>query len=140
MGILTEQEIIKKYLGVPYVLHGRTLEGLDCWGLIKCVYADLGFNLIDIGIDYDEKWAQQGKNYFAENYYTQWRRVYEWQLYDVMLFESGAGILNHAGIYLSNYRVIHTCRAGTVISNLDAIRKRVEAYRFKIHDYSQVCT
>lgn len=29
-----------RYVGIPFVEHGRTLAGLDCWGLYRMAYAD----------------------------------------------------------------------------------------------------
>lgn len=43
-----EKLIVDKYLGIHYKHRGRTLDGLDCWGFLKLVYADLGFRLFDI--------------------------------------------------------------------------------------------
>ena len=34
--------MIEKYLTAPYVEGGRTLEALDCWGLILLVRAEMG--------------------------------------------------------------------------------------------------
>jgi probable lipoprotein NlpC len=35
-----------KYVGVPYVVGGRDIGGLDCWGLLKLVYEqEFGVNL-----------------------------------------------------------------------------------------------
>ena len=34
--------MIEKYLTIPYVDSGRTMAGLDCWGLVLAVRAELG--------------------------------------------------------------------------------------------------
>lgn len=37
---------MNQYLQVPYVDGGRTLDGLDCWGLALAVRADMGLPLL----------------------------------------------------------------------------------------------
>lgn len=38
----------RQYIGLPFVLGGRTKEGLDCWGLVKVVYQEVkGIELPD---------------------------------------------------------------------------------------------
>lgn len=124
---MTEEQVINKYLGVPFQHQGRTMEGMDCYGLIIAVYADLGHKLFDIEEDYTEKWSWKGKNLFIENYYKQWAFVNEAQVFDVVLLGNGKGVANHAGIMLKDNRVLHTCRAGTVVSRLEELRMR---YKF----------
>ena len=42
--------LIDKYLPVPYLKEGRTLAGLDCWGLVLAIRAELGLpGLPEIG-------------------------------------------------------------------------------------------
>lgn len=36
--------MINKYRDVPYVKHGRDLDGLDCWGLVRLVRIDMGYD------------------------------------------------------------------------------------------------
>ena len=64
---MTDKEITEKYLGIPYRHRGRSLKGLDCWGLVVLVYKDFGIDILDLK-SYRENWALQGKNYFIENY------------------------------------------------------------------------
>ncbi len=116
--MITEKELINKYLGIPYKHKGRNLTALDCWGLAKLIYADLGFKLWDIE-DYDEKWSQLGNNYFIENYYREWVKVKSPELFDGILFKNVDGIAFHCGIFLSDNRFIHCRRIGVVIDRLD---------------------
>jgi cell wall-associated NlpC family hydrolase len=120
---MTEEQLILKYLGIPYQHQGRVMTGLDCYGLIIAVYADLGHELLDIDEDYSEKWSWKGKNLFIENYHKQWMFVNEAQVFDVVLLGNSKGIANHAGIMLKDNRVLHTCRAGTVVSRLEDLTR-----------------
>lgn len=131
--MITELEIINKYLGIPFKHQGRTLDGLDCWGLIKLVYADLGFNLWDPVQDYGEHWYSSN-NHFIENYHREWIQVQESSFLDGILFHDGFGRINHAGLYLSGGKFIHCCKAGVVIGKLsDPVWKAKFAgfYRFR---------
>ena len=132
--MITEKEIIKRYLGIPYKHRGRTLDGLDCWGLIKSIYKDFGYDLWDIEEDYDENWAWEGRDHFIENYHKQWDKVEKPELFDVVLFKNSKDIANHGGVVLSNDKFIHCCKAGTVINRLSDShwQKRLQGfYRLK---------
>lgn len=111
------------------------MDGLDCWGFLKCVYADLGISLFDVeDLEYGQAWALRGKDYFKDNCEHDWDQVDEPQVLDAVLFLNSRGVANHAGIVLSQGRFIHCCRAGVVVSMLDSPswRKKVEGfYRLK---------
>lgn len=129
--MIDEKVIVDKYLGVPYRHQGRNLEGLDCWGLIVCIYKDFGVELFDIE-NYPKDWSSKGSNYFLENYYQQWSIVKVPQLWDVVLFNGSKGMPNHAGVVLSGERFIHSRRGGTVIGNLYDWKDKVQQfYRYK---------
>lgn len=126
--------IIRKYIGIPYKHLGRGMDGLDCLGLIIIVYKEiLGVKLFDVN-DYDEKWSWQGKNLFEDNYCKEWERVLMPKIWDMVLIKNGKGIVNHAGIVISNGRFIHCIKAGVVISKLadNAWKGRIAGYfRYK---------
>ena len=118
--MLTEKYIIEKYLGVPYLHHGRTLTGGDCWSLVILINKDRYIDILDLE-NYEQDWARNGKNHFIENYYKNWEIVAQPKFLDVLLFKNHLGVVSHAGIYLSNGKFIHTHeKAGTVISRLAA--------------------
>jgi cell wall-associated NlpC family hydrolase len=128
---MTEQQIIDKYLGVPYLHKGRDLKGLDCWGLIILVYKDLDMTVLDFDIDYDQNWSFKKENYFIENYHKQWVKIEVPEtpkLFDVVLFNSRNGIPNHAGIVMNGTRFIHTCKAGTVLGRVNNMTDKIEGY------------
>lgn len=129
---MTALDIIKKYLGTKYLHCGRDMnEGLDCYGLIICIYKDLGYELIDFE-NYPEEWHLKGADYFAENYSTQWHPVDKPELYDVVLFESANGIANHAGVYLGNNEVLHAIKAGVCKTKINLVNKKIVGfYRLK---------
>lgn len=136
-----EEQIRKKYLGVQYLHMGRDARvGLDCYGLLKCVFADLGRPLFEVE-EYAKDWAQRGGNYFLDNYYNQFEESDCPMPFDVALFKNSKGVPNHAGLVLSDGKFLHTCRAGTVVSRLNDRQwkeRLVGFYRIKSHDSSIV--
>ncbi|MFA4905037.1 MAG: NlpC/P60 family protein [Candidatus Margulisiibacteriota bacterium] len=121
--------LIDKYLGIPYVHKGRTLDGLDCWGLLKRVYGNFGIDLFDIE-EYSKTWSLTGRDYFKQYYEQDWVMVGCPRFLDAVLFVNSKGIANHAGIVLMNGRFIHSCRQGVIVSRLNdkAWRKNIEGY------------
>lgn len=62
--------LIDNYLRVPYLDQGRTLEGLDCWGLVLGIRRDLGFSdLPEIGA-VTRHTVQEMQHQFKEVSYT----------------------------------------------------------------------
>lgn len=124
-----ERMLIEKYLGIPYVHQGRSLDGLDCWGLLKCVYREFGFELFDIE-QYCRTWSLSGSDYFKQHYERDWQQAEKPQFLDAVLFLNSRGIANHAGIVLTGGRFIHACRQGVIISRLNerSWSKNIEGY------------
>jgi cell wall-associated NlpC family hydrolase len=113
-----EKTIINKYLGIPFKHRGRSMDALDCYGLVKNVYQDLGYELFDIE-DYEEKWFENGKNHFIENHYRQWKKVSHHKPFDVVLFKR-KGVVSHCGVVLSDWKFLHCSHKtkGVVVSRL----------------------
>lgn len=131
---MLQAEIIQKYLGIPYQHHGRNLSGLDCYGLILRIFEDQGVELWDINEDYDEEWSWQGRNFFVENYAHGWEFVDDYRFMDVVCFQNGKGVVNHAGVYLGENKFIHAVKAGVVVSKFtdrEWQRRWVGFYRYR---------
>jgi cell wall-associated NlpC family hydrolase len=118
--MMTEQDIITRYLGVPYKHQGRDLSGIDCYGLVIAIYADLGIKLFDIEEDYTPDWSWKNKNYFLENAHKDWQEVHMAQILDVATFKNGKDVMNHAGIMLDGDRFISACKMGVVVCRVSA--------------------
>lgn len=114
---MSPHELVRKYLGIPYVHMGRTMEGLDCWGLIILVYRDLGFELFDLD-NYEFKWSHMGKNYFAEKVHEAWERVTRPFMYDGVLLQNEDHVCNHAGVYVGEGYFLHCCKKGVCKNKL----------------------
>jgi murein DD-endopeptidase / murein LD-carboxypeptidase len=120
MPVKTVDEIVRKYLGVPFRHGGRDMDGADCWGLVMMIYADLGFKLWDVDKVYDEGWTWKEKSLFIENYHRQWERVEKPQVFDGVLFCNHSGVANHCGVMLENGRFIQsTRRTGVIVAQID---------------------
>lgn len=126
-------DLVKKYVGTPYATHGRSMQGLDCYGLVLQVFDDLGHELFDLA-DYGEarEWGEH--SYIVENYWRQWEKVSRPKALDCVLFLI-KGRPTHIGIMLDENRFIHAYRAvkAVTINRLsDGWGERVEGfYRLK---------
>ena len=118
--MITIEKVIAKYLGTPYKYKGRDPKtGFDCWGLGICIFRDMGIELADFNIDYDEDWGFKGENYFLENYWKEWDLVEVPQAFDCILFKSHPDAMpNHGGMYLGENKFIHACKLGVVIGDM----------------------
>lgn len=127
-------KLIEKYIGIPFVHKGRTMKGLDCWGLIRLVYKDLGFEVAEID-DYEMEGHLQGHDHVPQIYADKWERVSVPVGYDVVLFLNQKGIAYHAGMILPDRRFIHCAKnTGVAIVNFSNVEKmmRVDGfYRLK---------
>lgn len=132
--MITEQQICDKYLKkyIPYTHKGRDPKtGLDCYGLIKCIYQDAGIELMDVE-DYAIDWSRSGEDYFMQNYYRQFDEVPIPHFLDIVLLNRGE-VACHAGVVLEGNRFIHCSKAGINIQPLRRWFQRIVGfYRVKI--------
>jgi probable lipoprotein NlpC len=122
---------IEKYVGVPYKMNGRSPEeGLDCWGLVKCVYKDLGIWLPswDARHEPDEDWYKHD----PERYYRFLLKigkpidVSQLKPFDIVYFTLiGKDVISHTGVMLDNRRFIHTLQKRNCrVNSLEGFLKR----------------
>jgi cell wall-associated NlpC family hydrolase len=98
-----------RYLGTPYLDHGRTLAGCDCWGLVKLVYEmDLSIELPSYAGGYvstDER-AEISSLISENKQIGPWQLVTEPAPYDVAVFRRGLHE-SHVGIIAIPGRMLH---------------------------------
>ena len=103
MGGMAAVEVVKKYLGVPYVYGGTSPRGFDCSGLMQYVYAELGYKINRVA-------DAQMQNGIAVAYE-------DLAPGDLVGFYSspGSGYVSHIGMYVGEGMMIHAPHTGDVV-------------------------
>jgi probable lipoprotein NlpC len=100
--------ILNSFLGTPYHWGGMTHAGIDCSGLVCCVFRELGH----VALPHD-----------ARRMHRLGRKIPLAQAHpgDLLFFSTGfwSGI-NHVGVYTGNGRFVHaSTRLGVIESGID---------------------
>lgn len=109
--------MIGDYVGIPYLLHGTTREGLDCWGLPRLWYREqYGIELPSFGDRYGRELDAVERAHIAEvvrGESPKWQSIRQGheQRGDLVLFRV-AGEEAHLGVVLDAGRFLHA-RPGT---------------------------
>ena len=123
------------YIGIPYKLHGRERDGLDCWGMVRLVYAELcGITLPSLAEQYENPVDAEGFTQAHALTSPEWREVETPSEFDVFWCRI-AGMECHTGIALGDGRMLHAMQGNdSHIVNLrnPAWERRVQkCYRLK---------
>ena len=94
------------YVGRPYIVGAY-----DCYSLVRDYYAR------EFGIElnyylHTEKWWEEGKNMFVDNFKVEGFITLineEPQVGDCFLLQCGSSVPNHAVIYLGDDKILHHC-------------------------------
>ena len=117
------------YIGIPYRLHGRDRDGLDCWGMIRLVYADrLGVDLPSMSEQYENPTDADGFLAAHALESPRWREVKEPRELDVVWCQI-AGMECHTGIALGDGKMLHAMQGNdSHIVNLNSL-----AWQRRVH-------
>ena len=123
---------VNDLIGIRYVPHGRTLAGLDCYGLVKIVFARCGIELPEYDADYHD-YERIKEIYLTERNTPPWEQASGYDEYPLLLaIRFGTPFVNHCGVYIGNGKFIHTREnIGVVIEDISLWKRRIEgAYRY----------
>lgn len=122
------------YVGIPYKLHGRDTDGLDCWGLVRLIYKDQ--KDIDLPSLSEEYFASDDVSHNQEviaRHKEGWALVNDYTVGDVALFRIN-GSESHVGVIIDQNRFIHAREGNSVtIEKLDSVqwrRRLVGVYKY----------
>jgi len=114
-----------KYVGIPFVDHGRGADGCDCWGLVRLVLAE------EYGVavpSYSDTYTDANKASAARAVST----LRDLDFISLPYPESGAivvlrvaGLPWHAGIMVNSHEFLHVMRGiEAVLERLDSLQWR----------------
>lgn len=124
------------YLGVPFEDGGRSLDGCDCWGLVRLIYArELRIELPSYGETSATDLIRAARAIGAGKDGEAWQDVPAGQLqpFDVVVMRyAGRQLVGHVGLAINPLTVLHveaSTAAVCVPLNHWSIRERIACYR-----------
>jgi cell wall-associated NlpC family hydrolase len=128
---------VEKYIGIPFVSNGRTMEGCDCYGLVRLVLRDeYGVELPELSDDYDNALnAAETARLFAEKRPALAAEKLPGPREGAVAVITERGRPCHLGIFAGGGFVLHTgVKTGSVCQ-----RETHPALRGRIEGYYRVC-
>ena len=118
--------MIQDLIGIPYEKHGRTIKGLDCYGLVHLVYERLGKELPD-SHEYNELLSMHDK--IAEHK-GEFLELEKPEPFCLVAFSIVPPYVTHIGLVLEDCsRFIHIMEKRNVtIERLDKWQKRIRGF------------
>jgi cell wall-associated NlpC family hydrolase len=104
----TRQKICEKWVGVPYVRDGRSTSGVDCTGLLYCIYEEYGYTFPLRSFPRQQSnWLPIILRTLQECFKV--RQDRKAQFLDLLLFNvlSASSRIYHCGLYLEADLFIH---------------------------------
>ena len=125
-----------KYVGLPFVDGGRTMKGVDCWGLVRLIYdRELEIELPSYGDTSARDLIKISRSMTTDKDAEIWENVDRSKImaFDVVVMRfSGKHTIGHVGVMVDSKNVMHVeASTAAVIVPLDhwLIRERLECYR-----------
>ena len=122
------------YIGLKYSSKGRTVAGVDCWGLVYLFYKnELGLSVPAYDGDYTDSNDRKSVSITIKENIKNWRKVEEPEYGDMLLFNI-LGLPLHTAVYIGNGDFLHAFQnTNSCIERLKSItwnRRLVGIYRW----------
>lgn len=117
---------VNEYIGIPFLEHGRTMLGADCWGLIWLVYERVfNIELPSYVDDYETTKDGNGIQAIADSESEKWTAISgdSIRVGDIAVFAIG-GYNSHVGIIVSDELMLH------IEQNLDSVIEKFKSPRW----------
>jgi hypothetical protein len=127
--------MFRDLIGVKFLDHGRSKEGLDCYGLVIEVYKRIGINLPDV--EYKATDIETSRNVDKQLRELIPMDKIEQPIKNCIVELAVLGDPSHVGIYLGKGDFLHTNRKnGVVIEKLQRWENRISAF-YKVREKGQ---
>ena len=114
--------IFDRFVGIPYLDKGRTIDGVDCWGLVSRVFAEIrGIDLPSYADSYATADDRAALAVLIRGELDPWDEIAtgDEQTFDCVLMKE-AGYPRHIGVVVQPGQLLHVQRGET---------SRIERYR-----------
>jgi cell wall-associated NlpC family hydrolase len=112
---MSELHWSSRFIGIPFARYGRSRAGLDCWGLVALVYAEVPGIVVP---SYDEVPADPAERAEMARLVADIASTWPWQAVgeprelDVAVYRMGA-LYRHVGVVLDGGVMLHVAQGGT---------------------------
>lgn len=115
-------KVDRDLIGVPYKIHGRTLDGLDCYGLAIEFLKRNGLELKDVFYEKEQDYEQARENVFEHLEVQKVDKLDECCIIEITCY----GVPSHIGIYIGDGQMLHTTKStGSCIVPLHLYQNRI---------------
>lgn len=124
-------EWVERYLGIPYLERGRTLDGCDCWGLVRLVLKErFGIELPSLDGSYDHVDPELSARLINQTAPAVDARLVDTPCAgDVAVMRVRAATA-HVGVFVSETHVLHTVRGrGPALETVKSLGNRIVEVR-----------
>jgi len=105
------EDIIYKLKGIPYEHNGRSMDGVDCWGVIYLFFKELGINLpVNDGGYISDEWYKENPERYISSLEKLGEEVGHYQnlkVLDIPYFNLYKEVITHTSVMISDTYFLH---------------------------------